>query len=53
LKAKLDLGNKTEECHGLTASTSREKRLGHRSGKKANRLQAKPMETTKQALQNA
>jgi len=36
LNAKLDFDDETEECHGLTASASREKALHHRNeGKKA------------------
>jgi len=35
LNAKLDLGDETEECHGLTTGASREKALCHRNeGKK-------------------
>jgi len=47
LNAKLDLGDETEKCHGLTTSASREKDY-----KRAKCLQVKPMETVKQALQN-
>jgi len=34
LNAKLDLGDKSEECHGLTTGASHEKTLRHRNGKK-------------------
>jgi len=56
LNAKLDLGDEPEECHGLMTGASHEKTLRHRNEKKlqtSKPLQAKPMETAKQALQNA
>jgi len=40
LNAKLDLGDETEECHGLTTSASREKALSHRNGKKTANKQS-------------